>query len=281
MRAIFSFLCFIVLLAASAPRAHASTVELPCDFHANLVWLKVTVPCERAPLQFLLDSGAGASVIEADTARRLGLRAGGAQTVRGVGAKATAFRVSGFSGETGGLPVASDLLALDLQAISRAVGRRIDGLVGADFLRRRIVQIDYTAKKVRVLDRAPSAGPRGETLPLVLRGDALSVRVAVGGTAPAWMRVDTGCDAALRWVVSATAAQKLAASSSSSVALSTGAGRTLSTAVQLGALTIPGVKTALHSTPIFPGESGLLGNGLLSQFTVTFDSAHRQLILTR
>jgi len=32
----------------------------------------------------------------------------------------------------------------------------------------------------------------------------------------------------------------------------------------------------VHSRPMFAGEAGLIGNGLLSKFTVTFDVAKRQ-----
>jgi len=51
--------------------------------------------------------------------------------------------------------------------------------------------------------------------------------------------------------------------------------------VQLGALRLADIPTGLHETPIFEGEAGLLGNGLLSRFTVTFDVAKKQLLLGR
>jgi len=39
------------------------------------------------------------------------------------------------------------------------------------------------------------------------------------------------------------------------------------------------VKTALHGAPLFPGEAGLLGNGILSQFLVTVDWSNHQVLL--
>jgi hypothetical protein len=51
------------------------------------------------------------------------------------------------------------------------------------------------------------------------------------------------------------------------------------TSVSLGKRALHPVKTALHSTPMFPGEAGLVGNGILSQFTVTVDWPGRQILL--
>jgi hypothetical protein len=50
--------------------------------------------------------------------------------------------------------------------------------------------------------------------------------------------------------------------------------------VDLGNQHFPSVPTGLHSTPIFTGEFGLLGNGLLSRFSkVTIDAKSGRLFL--
>jgi hypothetical protein len=56
--------------------------------------------------------------------------------------------------------------------------------------------------------------------------------------------------------------------------------REIQTAVRLGTVEVPKVKTGLHSQPMFLGESGLLGNGLLSRFTVTIDVTQGSCILS-
>jgi hypothetical protein len=50
------------------------------------------------------------------------------------------------------------------------------------------------------------------------------------------------------------------------VALSSLSIATSFTQVQLGSDTFPEVPTGLHRKEIFPGEAGLLGNGLLSRY---------------
>ena len=54
------------------------------------------------------------------------------------------------------------------------------------------------------------------------------------------------------------------------------------TGLRIGPITLDTVPTGLHRKAIFPGESGLLGNGLLAQFgVVTIDAKAGRLILGR
>ena len=108
--------------------------------------------------------------------------------------------------------------------------------------------------------------------------DALCIRVGVNGNAPQWMRLDTGCSSALEWVARSSAARKDARTS---IATAIGSRRSIHTDVTLGSERFAAVKTGLHDEPMFAGEAGLLGNGLLSQFRVTVDTAKSQLFLTR
>lgn len=54
------------------------------------------------------------------------------------------------------------------------------------------------------------------------------------------------------------------------------------TGVRIGNRSLDTVPTGLHSKPIFPGESGILGNGLFARFgTVAFDARSGRLHLGR
>lgn len=275
------FACFLLSLAtvcfALIAPARAQ-VEVPITFRSGMIWLKVEVAGLSAPLDFLLDSGAGKSVIDLRAADRLGLKRGAREMVSGVQGRSAAYRIHDFAATTAGVTVPRDLLALDLRAVSAACGARIDGLLGADFFREHVVQIDFAAQKVRLFRKGESGGIAGEMLPLVRRGDALCVRASVNGNAPQWMRLDTGCNGALEWVVSGKNSPR---SADTSVATTAGSRTHVPTEVQLGTHRIAAVKTGLHTRPIFPGEAGLIGNGLLSQFRVTVDAAAGELTLQR
>ena len=243
-----------------------------------MIWLKVAVAGKSEPLNFLLDSGAGASVLDVAAARRLGLPLGERQNVQGVHSRSFAYRVKGFTASTAGVAIPSSLLALDLSGPSTSCHRRIDGLLGADFFRGRIVQIDFAAQTIRLLQRDEVNAAGCEILPLATRNDALCARVSVDGNAPEWLRLDTGCNTALEWVVTGDKAKKLGLTT---LGLNAGSVPEFHTDVQLGTKRIAAVKTGIHTGQMFAGEAGLIGNGLLSRFQVTVDAAKSRVLLSR
>lgn len=264
------------LFALAAPLQAAT--EIPFSYADGLIWLKLKAAGQNAPLNFLLDSGAGASVLDLRAARRIGVRLGRSETVQGVDGRATAYRVADFDSTVGTVAAPRSLLALDLSQVSAGVSQRIDGLLGADFFRNRIVQIDFTAKKVRLLTRGELSETGCEVLPFASRNGAICVRVGVAGQPCEWMRVDTGCSSALRWVVVGAKAKRHAGTS---LGVAPRSGGEVETDVLLGSTRFSGVKTGIHTRQIFAGEAGLLGNGLLSQFIVIFDGPKKQLILQK
>ncbi len=274
-RLIFSlFACFILPLLS---RANAAT-EIPFEHRDGLIWLNVSATGHAKPLRFLLDSGAGVGVIDLRAARALGQKLDTPQTVLGIGGSSTAYQVAGIELNLPGVALPPPRLAVDLSAVSAGCGRRIDGLLGADFFRRHIVQVDFRAEKIRLLSRGEVPSGACEVLPLSLRGDAYCVRLSVNAQPPGWVRVDTGCDSSLEWLKVAHGRKTKAGTSIAAVA---GSHHSVLTAVQLGSLHLAAVPTGLHETPIFDGEAGLLGNGLLSRFTVTFDAARMRLLLSQ
>lgn len=270
-------LIFILTLAflSCANRLVAATA-IPFQFRDGMVWLKVSVAGQREPLNFLLDSGAGASVVDLTVARRLGLKLGAPRSVQGVHSRGVAYCVEDFAGRVGGVTVPSSLLALDLSGQSRGCHRRIDGLLGDDFFRDRIVQIDFTAQGIRLLARSEMNTAGCEILPLARRNDVWCASVSVDGNAPEWLRLDTGCNTALEWVVTREKAKKLGLTT---LGLDAGSVREFYADVRLGERRFAAVKTGIHTAPMFAGEGGLIGNGLLSRFVVTIDSAKRRCLL--
>ncbi|MHA3773081.1 retropepsin-like aspartic protease [Verrucomicrobiota bacterium sgz303538] len=246
-----------------------AAIEIPFELRDGVIWMKVAVPGKGATLDFVLDSGASDSVLDLQVARQLGVRFGAPQSVLGVHTQSVAYRVSDFNATAGGVHLPHSPLAMDLGPVSAACSRKIDGLLGADFFRGRIVEINFSQYKVRLLERGELNTGRCEILPMALRNDAMCVRVSVAGGPSAWMRVDTGCNTALQWVANTSARRPGAASV-----------RSIATDIQLGSQRVAAVKTGVHTKSMFPGEAGLLGIGVLSKFSaVTFDMSGRRLLL--
>ena len=265
-----------VALSFCANPLFAAT-SIPFQFRDGMVSLKVTVAGKSEPLNFLLDSGAGASVLDLGAAQRLGIKLGASQSVQGVSGRSTAYRVKDFAARAADVAIPSSLLAVDLSGPSRACHQRIDGLLGADFFRNRIVQIDYAAHTIRLLERNEVNAAGCEVLPLTVRNDAFCAHVSVNGNSSEWMRLDTGCNTALEWVVTGDKAKKLGGTT---LGIHSGSVREIHTDIQLGEKRITAVKTGIHTGQMFAGEAGLIGNGLLSRFTVTFDAAKRRCLIS-
>jgi len=163
--------------------------------------------------------------------------------------------------------------------LSRACSRSVDGLIGADFFRDRVVEIDYTAQKLRVLAVSPAADATN-AIPLETRPCGFRVAVNVNGGKSQWVRVDTGCATAFQWVTSKERAERC--TSKLAVGLAELSIPQTMTGLRIGNHQLDTVPTGLHRKAIFPGESGLLGNGLLAQFgVVTIDAKSRRLSLGR
>jgi predicted aspartyl protease len=270
----FKLLLSVIALSVSGQVFAATNVPMAyCD---GMVWLKVEVPGSQAPLNFLLDSGASSSVVDLNTARQLGLELGPKQSVQGVHTRSVGYRVNSFVGKLIGFPVPKRMLALDLSAVSRRCHQKIDGLLGADFFRGRVVEIDYANERIRLLVRNEMPVAYGEELPMVIRNDAMCVRVSVDGQRADWARVDTGCNSALQWVVSSANVRSLG---KTSVAAMSGSARHRSADVQLGSHQLRDVTIGIHTERIFAGEAGLLGNGVLARFKVAFDVDGRRLLV--
>ncbi len=272
-RRLISILALALLLCTN--RLSAAT-PIPFQLRDGMVWLKVAVAGKSEPLNFLLDSGAGASVLDLAAARRLGCKLGARQNVQGVHSRCVAYRIEGFAAHAASIAIPTSLLAVDLSGPSRTCHQRIDGLLGADFFRGRIVQIDFAAQTIRLLQRGEVNEAGCEILPLTTRNDVLCARVSVDGNTPEWLRLDTGCNTSLEWVVTGDKAKKLGLTT---IGLHSGSVREIHTDVQLGTKRIAAVKTGIHTAQMFAGEAGLIGNGLLSRFVVTIDSAKRRCLL--
>jgi Aspartyl protease len=269
----------VLVLAAALLRVPATAggaaEEFPFQFREGFIWVKVQTAGSAAPLDFLLDSGACVSVINSGTAERLGLKPGKRVSVQGVGARTEGFWPEQVSATASGVALPEEYLSVDLKELSGCCGCRVDGLIGADFFRGRVVQIDFAAGKVRVLPAVPAAGAE-EAISLRVRHGALQVPVHVNGGPARWVRLDTGCASGLQWVGGRSEghAQRIA------VALTQVPVEEAWSRVQLGSMCFERVATDLHKQAIFAGEAGLLGNGLLSRFeSVIVDAKAGRLVL--
>lgn len=277
MRYFLSIAVSFTLLLIRGQAQSLEAKEFPFQFREGLIWIEVSVPQAAKPLNFMLDSGAGVSVINLHTAKQLGLKLGNRVSVRGVLATARGYWPEHVSASAGEVRLPEDYLAVDLGDLSKACDCDVDGLLGADFFREHVVQIDFVTRKIRLL-KSFNPGKEAESVPLEVRPCGLRIPLQVNGGRQQWMRLDTGCASALQWVTSQVSSNRC--SHQIAIGMAKVSIPQIETTVQIGNAQFKAVPTGLHGKEIFAGESGLLGNGLLSRFSlVTVDASAGRLIL--
>jgi aspartyl protease/PDZ domain-containing protein len=157
--------------STSKPAAPAADVAIPFELVNRHIVLKVQVNNSR-PLSFVLDTGDQFAIINLDRAKELGLklegqvRMGGAGSQLSLGAfvRESSFTIPGFPGFS--QPVT---LALPIGNLASRFGQDFDGIIGSEFIKRFILEIDYQARIIKLHNKTGFAysGP-GESIPIQL-----------------------------------------------------------------------------------------------------------------
>lgn len=159
--------------STSTPAASATGVAIPFELVNRHVVIQVRVNNSR-PLSFVLDTGDKFAVIDLERAKELGLnlqgelRVGGAGSERPTGAfvRGSTFTIPGLAGFS--QPVN---IALPVQNLASRMGQDFDGILGSEFIKEFVVELDYQARvlKLHDKDKFSYSGP-GESIPIKLNG---------------------------------------------------------------------------------------------------------------
>jgi hypothetical protein len=179
-RALFGVIIFGLLLPTAAARpfqssstiaASSATVTIPFELVNRHIILKVQVDNSR-PLSFVLDTGDQFAIVNLDRARELGLKLEGEVRIGGAGAaistgafvRNSSFTIAGFPGFSQPLT-----MALPIGRMAARLGQDFDGIIGTEFIKQFVVEIDYQARVLKLYDKTRFiyAGP-GESIPITL-----------------------------------------------------------------------------------------------------------------
>jgi hypothetical protein len=175
---VFRVLTILGLLLTSVPSpavttthqaATASAVSIPFELVNRHIMVKVQIGDSRQ-LSFILDTGDKYAVIDLNRAKQLGLNLAGEVKVGGAGSETSSgafvrdatFTVPGLPGFSQPLR-----LALPIGGMATRLGQDFDGIIGSDFIREFVVEVDYEARILRLHDKAKFAyaGP-GQSIPV-------------------------------------------------------------------------------------------------------------------
>jgi hypothetical protein len=291
---------FIVTGMASRLDAARPTRECSIQIGSNKPWVQVAVN-DSPPLWFILDTGAaGGSVLSKEAAERLGLQRG-AETQAHVGAgEGVSVGISALENIT--IHVAGDSMAIpempvfSLAHVSPFEGRRLDGLLGEDFLRRHVVEIDYAKRTLRIID--PEAYTPSSTATVVPISVDDGLAMAEGtiqrpgeASIPCRFVIDTGVRTTLVLYHPFVMRHRFLESNRPVITATIGGGAGGETkgdlgrldSLHIGALAFdnPPVIFSRDTVGVFAGDDadGIVGGEILRRCKTTFDYPHARLLL--
>jgi predicted aspartyl protease len=198
----------LALTVSAQPPARPPAVarEVPTERASNVFFARASVN-GRGPFWFTVDTGATLTVLDPSLANTLHLpvQDSGRRAAPGVGANAESLATTRGVTITVGeeRPFApARLYVIPVAGDAGVLGHRIDGVLGTDFLRRRVVEIDYPRSRVVLHDpvRFSDAGP-GARMRVTIDGNLLLapavLTLADGDVIHARLLVDTGSNSRL------------------------------------------------------------------------------------
>lgn len=233
-------------------------------------------------VDMLLDSGAGATVLDERAASDIGLTPMGAFSAVGVGGTET-FGFAEVPDYTalGATVTGQTLPLMDLdEAFLPSTGRHIGMILGYDFLSRFVTCIDYGSGTVTLYDRAGWSPPPGSiVLPAAKIMSLLVIGAVLEDSVPVRLVLDTGAGGALHLSDAFLESHPafLEGRETSRVTVE-GVGGTRTSllftvdGITLGGFTVPaGQCGSLGDMPVVSSCDGVIGTEILARFVVSLD----------
>jgi PDZ domain/Aspartyl protease len=158
-------------IAPAKSNTNTAAVTIPFELVTRHIVVKVKVNNSR-PLSFVVDTGARDGIIDLDRARELGLNlqgrvkvgGSGAQTLAGAMVRDATWSLIGL--ETFTQPLS---LAIPLGNLAARFGNDFDGIIGGEFLKQFVVEVDYQARQLKLHDQSQfKYAGHGESIPMQL-----------------------------------------------------------------------------------------------------------------
>ncbi|UIJ46714.1 aspartyl protease family protein [Sphingomonas cannabina] len=294
MRVAGLFLC--LLLGAAPAVAEAPAVELASNTAAQWVsfdltpgnQIRFTMTVNGRPATAVLDTGVTHSLISRRFAEAIGLRpvlAGQADAIGGTvplgWAAVESLAIGGLTRTGGRLAVA------DLKAIATGSAEPVEMLIGSDLLGRQALDIDYDARRFRLLPsgRLPFTGT---SVPLSIAPDSgvFLSELSIGRHRFKPMIVDTGDGSSVTlsreiWGAARVPTPPLTSAYAFGLGGAIETDLTVLPAVRLAGLTARNVEVRIEGKDGFSqltGTAGRIGSGLLQRYRVLIDPTAKRMV---
>ena len=276
----------------------SSAKDIPFEINANKIYLRVQVN-NKGPLSFILDSGAAFDVLDEEQARALNVKLSDETVVRGAGEGSVRISAgSGVSLSLAGLEIVKpNITILPIHSsISYNEGRDVDGLLGYDFFKRFVVEIDYAKNRLSIHEpKTYEYAGTGKIIPLEENKGHIFINatlvLADGRQLPVQLLVDTGARMGVMLNTPFVDANRLIDTTPQIIdsVISIGVGGSYRSAVarikslQLGPFTMkePVVTLSRSKSGVLAGSgyAGIIGADILRRFKVILDYSRQRMII--
>jgi len=175
------FLLIVLAIGAAPSRAIQTTsrpaatapITIPFELVVRHIMVKVRINNSR-PLSFVLDTGDQVGIVDIEVAKELGLKLQGEVHIGGAGSgtlpgsmvQNATWTLPGLDGFS--QPIR---LAIPLARMEARFGHDFDGIIGAEFIKQFVVEVDYPGRVIRLHDKNQfSYSGSGESIPVQLDG---------------------------------------------------------------------------------------------------------------
>ncbi len=268
----------------------ASGTPHPISLRGEHIYLEGEI--NGTPVNVLLDSGAGATVLDSSLAVSLGLESTGRLPARGIGGTREFSFVKVDSYSAAGAGVRDQTLAVMplSEEFYPSTGERIDMIIGYDFLSRFVTGIDYGRETITLFhpDSFRTEDPRATVLPAERSMSLLSIEAVLEDSVPVRLLLDTGAGGNIHLTPSFFRENPdfLEGRPSFETEIQgVGGSETITgfrvSSVTLGDHTVPGgLCSSFDGGEMFSAYDGILGNGILSRFRVYLDYRAGRVVLS-
>ncbi|MDH4223682.1 MAG: aspartyl protease family protein [candidate division Zixibacteria bacterium] len=267
---------------------------IPFELANNHIYIEVLVNGNHSAY-FLLDTGAGASCINLDFAKGIGLESTGKFEAKGVGGSEDAGFLELQTFQLGDITMSQQkVVSLNLSPMNIYEGREMDGIIGYDLLSRFVFEIDYQKSRLTFYDpQFFNYKGKGEALEIELYGNTPHLKATVDGKHEGMFTLDTGSRKSLDLHAPFVKENGFLKKYPDAIEAFGGAGiggqtKSLQTrirSIQIGTFLIKeplcGLSLAEEGAFISEKTQGNIGGGILKRFNVTFDYENKKVFLEK
>jgi hypothetical protein len=174
-----------------------SALNIPLEIDNNIILMQVGVNNSK-PLKFIFDTGASHTVLHSRRGAELGLKPEEQVSGTATGGPIEGSLTSGVSLKVAGAEVSNQQIGLIDFPVPP--GFEFDGVIGYDFIKEFVIEIDYLKKTMSLYDpRTYRYQGKGEIVPMLVDGRRIpfvntTIIFEKGPPVEASLEVDTGAD---------------------------------------------------------------------------------------